>query len=133
MTKNAQATRNGPSKQLRITSLVSAKQKKQATRMARDLTDGNVGELVRQLLAKRFEAYTKKKSSASTKSTKASPRNLVSGAHVSPAKPGRKRSARDSAANGAKRSTAKNSRKGRAVPAVGKRGGNRTRTTTKSR
>jgi hypothetical protein len=130
------ATTSRP-KQLRITSLVTATEKKRAERLAKALDAGSVSQLVKQLLKERHELYLKERKAKSLaaprKGAKAS-RNLVSGNHVALAKPARKRRAGNSTTNGTKRATLKSAAKSRAVPvAARKSAGNRTRTPAKHR
>lgn len=119
-----------PEKQLRLTTIVTPKVKKIAERLAKDRCNGNVGELVRQLLqaeADRNNAakkVAKVKVSTSTKKTTKSA--LVGGSHAAPGKPTRKRSAGNAATKSTKSSTAK----GRVAT---KRGRKSTGTATKKR
>lgn len=106
-------TKTAP-KQLRITSLVSPKQKKQAETMAKDLSNGSVGELLRQLLSERFARYAKARPRRSA-STTGRAKNFIRSSHVRPAKPARKRSTRNATANRAKGSTPKRASKNRSI------------------
>ena len=113
--------------QARITTLVSAKQKKQAERMAKELSGGSVGELIRALLVERHEIYIKRKKSAKLLGK---PRRLVRGKHVAATKPARKGSTRNPPANKAKSPTPKDFSKSRLVSSR-KPSGHRARSTAK--
>lgn len=133
------ATTSRP-KQLRITSVVSASEKKRAERLAKALDAGSVSQLVKQLLAERHALYLKerkekkaKSALAPNKTAKAS-RKLVGRNHVALAKPARKRRAGNSTTNGTKSSTLKRTPKSRAVTVASRKSsGNRTRTAAKHR
>jgi hypothetical protein len=130
------ATTSRP-KQLRITSVVSAAEKKRAERLVKALDAGSVSQLVKQLLKERHDLYLKErkaKSLAAPRKTAKASRKLVGGNHVALAKPARKRRAGNSTTNGTKSSTLKRAAKSRAVTVASRKSsGNRTRTAAKHR
>jgi hypothetical protein len=121
------------STQLRITALVSEKRKRKAKRLAKALTNGNMSELLNRLIIEEHERLVAKKKSAPAATTRASNRSkLVGTKHVRSGKPARKGRASNAAANRSKRGALQNSTKSRLVSS-GKRSGNATRSSTKSR
>jgi hypothetical protein len=104
-------------RQTRLTAVVSQKQKRQAERLAKMFSNGNVGELIRQLLMERHDLYLKQKKAGSADSATngTNPTNLIRGQHVRLGKPGRKRSPSKPAANNTKSSSAKSTAKRRLV------------------
>ena len=149
-----QTTTTKPSRiqQLRLTTVVSPVQKQRAEKLAKDLTGGDVGELVRALLLEKHKAHvtarklerekaakakakakakkvstkTKAASKSTSRTKSPSKKGLISSSHVAPTKPGRKRTAGNATSNGTKSSSAK-----RVVATKGSR--KRPGTTTKKR
>jgi hypothetical protein len=113
-------------KQLRISALVSPKEKKAAERLAKNLTDGNVGKLLRDLLIERHERYMKEKKLASATKKAPNAAKLVRRKHALSLKPSGKRSPGHTAAKSTKGRSGK-----RGIATNSSRKG--TRTTAKNR